>query len=823
VAENKADIFKKGDFLFVQGREPNHLFMLKSGLLEILKAPDEYNDLASDIIISKSKRVGLVKPGTLISGLSKFLAEPYSHSLRAVQDSQVVSYPLRKGGIKAIALADPPRTSAVLKQLYNMVSSSMNTYARALRLYQNISIIRDNLYILLNELSGGNATDEQLTESERLSEMYSANGGLVPEKIDIQFLVSDHSRFISGNYEFPGEKADVLFKNELSSFIKQFLKLENGLLNSIIKSDPQIGINMFNSLSDIFSSVLGRTEILIQLINDELNILFGEGPGWTSLLVDDGGFDSWINSGRLDDNFVKNYLSLIVKINSVYEETTGIKLIEEFTGVKKIHQYYTGNKHRFDDASKQTDVQKEARSKPDGTGGSSGEGLKHSMGQIFEFSLVDKDFQNKFLKSLNDFKNSKNPFNTESEGRKLRRHLSKMYWDLYKQTFIRSKTESSVPRAVKLMLKFGFLDDEMVEDGQIAELNDLARQREKAGDISVMFESEFLSKIYDGKETPSITEMGLTYDAYLREQDKHSRKKRNEEASVIGDENILKTMYEIEQRLASTAAVCSGSTATAFPILTSHAMKGSLKNAYSSRFKVETIVNELKDIDFSAFYRETVLKIDEAREIIKEEVLPYFILLPVYGTKTLLWQELSGTNKRTRGRIVIPVFFMGDLKKSLAHTFACYRWELNRTTKGALWADPVDGGITGEYFDYVNTFKKNSKLSAEAKEKIKEKFKSLRTNRDRFADDYLNWVLYEKNGIMKLNSVVRAMFFKHVPFQKESRDRLENMPAFSQSATRYSNINKKAVEAYHRRFKKYQDEEGNYPPEIQNYFKFLGL
>ena len=54
-----------------------------------------------------------------------------------------------------------------------------------------------------------------------------------------------------------------------------------------------------------------------------------------------------------------------------------------------------------------------------------------------------------------------------------------------------------------------------------------------------------------------------------------------------------------------------------------------------------------------------------------------------------------------------------------------------------MWGDPIEGGVTGEYFDYVNNFRKNSKLSTEAKEKIRDRFKALRTNRDRFADDYL--------------------------------------------------------------------------------------
>jgi hypothetical protein len=139
-----------------------------------------------------------------------------------------------------------------------------------------------------------------------------------------------------------------------------------------------------------------------------------------------------------------------------------------------------------------------------------------------------------------------------------------------------------------------------------------------------------------------------------------------------------------------------------------------------------------------------------------------------------------------------------------------------------MWADPVEGGITGEYFDYVNTYKKNSRLTQEMKEKITERFKSLRTNRDRFADDYLQWIFNEKDGIMKLNTLVREMFFKHVPFKKDVRENLEGMPAFTQMASRYKNISARNYAAYERKFKKYLDA-GGYPPEIQKYMNYLKM
>ena len=82
-------------------------------------------------------------------------------------------------------------------------------------------------------------------------------------------------------------------------------------------------------------------------------------------------------------------------------------------------------------------------------------------------------------------------------------------------------------------------------------------------------------------------------------------------------------------------------------------------------------------------------------------------------------------------------------------------------------------------------------------------------------------VSYEKDGIMKLNAVVREMFFKHIPFKAEIREQLESMPAFTKYANRYKNVNARDIAAYERKFKKYQDETGKYPPEIEKYFEFM--
>jgi CRP-like cAMP-binding protein len=799
---------RPGDLLFIQGEAANGLYMLQSGTVEVLSASDEYNGLDRSIILSKSRRVGLLSGKTLLPGFSAHLTGPYMKSVRAVTDAAVTRFSVPAGGIQGFADSDPGQTLNILKHLYNNINAISVIIAKYTKLYQTVCMMADNMAIMYREMSETNACERLHHAAENLHAKFKSKGGAMPRPADARFLITDNSSYLGKKYLLP-EAVQEHAHTKFDDFILRTLQLEQNVVVSMFRSDSSMASSMYDGLTESFIGALDRVEKICHYVDNELAILFRDSDSWTSYLMDSGGIGEWERSGKCSPDFVKNLLSLLVKVNALYEELTGRKMTSLFPSIRKIHAYYSSGRGGG-----------EAEAKREAPAVISLGALSKSIHQIFEFAVVQKDFKTRLLKLLNEFKSSKNPFNTEPEGRKLRRHITALYWELYKQVYIRSKSESAIPRPVQMMLNFGFLDESLLEEQQVAEIAELSRIREKSRDIPVLLETEFLSMIYEGKVEPSITEMGLTYQGYLEEQDKHRSKKDREQEQKV-DEHIGKVMYEIGQRLATTAAICSGSTATAFPILTSLMVRGNMRQLYTSKRKIETVTKEVRNIDFSVFYRETVLKIGDAREIIQEEVIPYFILLPIFGSRTLLWQDMTGTNKRSRGRIVVPIFFIGDLTRSLVHTFASFRWELNRDIKGAMWADPIEGGVTGEYFDYVNTFKKMSKLSQEAKEKIDERFKGIRNNRDRFADDYIQWVLYEKDGIMKLNNVVRDMFFRHIPFRKELREKLEEMPAFTHPATRYKNVHKREVEAYERKFKKYQNENGEYPEEIRKFFEFL--
>ncbi|NLV66288.1 MAG: cyclic nucleotide-binding domain-containing protein [Spirochaetes bacterium] len=808
---------KQGEILFIQGGNPDRIYMLQDGEIEILSAPAEFAGLDKNIIIDKSARVFSLKGKSMLLGFSGLLASPYTRSARAVTASQVVEYPLPQGGFRGIAGREMNTSINMLRQLFNNFMNAQAHMKKTVSAYVRLCQVDDNMALAHSSLAKGSGPDPVVKKSDDLRTLFNMNRGTIPSIITVDFLLEDRSAQFRKSYT---EKIamDSLVP-EYADLAKRVLKLDPQIIATMLKADSDIALSLFTAITRGFDRMLDNTSAIMEKFEQKIKTFF-DGPGsWAEYFTAMDGLKDWSSRGGLASDFQSGLARLMQRLEAMALEVSG-KGFGRFDGYNKLLNMLAGRGERSVAAANEP-----AEAEGDFAGAPSviSTGLQKSIFQIFEFAMVEKEFQNRLLKMLNDFKMSKNPFGTESDERKMRRFITQMYWDLYKQVFVRSKIESTTPRAAKLMLNYGFLDDTMLTPEQIAELNDLARMRERQPEFPVYSEYEFLSMIYNGDEEPSITEMGLAYDAFLREQEKYQKKNKGEENTEDPNSPMSKTLHEISQRLASTAAVCSGGTATAFPILTAELVKGSFKNLYQNKHAVSEIIKKLRDIDFSVFYRETVLRLDSAREVIEEEVVPYFVLLPIYGTKTLLWQEISGNNKRSLGRIMIPVFFAGELEKSLMHTLACYRWELNRSMKGAMWADPIEGGISGEYFDYVNTFKKNSRLSPEMKEQISLRFKSLRTNRDRFAADYMLWVEFEREGIMKLNNVVREMFFKHIPFKKETREILENMPAYSKYAGRYKNVQAREIAAFERKFKKYQNDAGEYPAEIEKFFEYLKI
>ncbi|HQL83354.1 MAG TPA: cyclic nucleotide-binding domain-containing protein, partial [Spirochaetota bacterium] len=492
---------KSGNVLFVQGEKPSCLYMLQSGSIEILSASDEYDGLDRSIVLSKSKRTGMLSGKTLLSGFAARLTGPYRRSVRAVTDCEVAKYPLPASGIQGFADSDPAQALNILKHLYGNIKTVSGVIARFTKLYQTVCVMTDNMGLLYKEMSETNASERLHHAAEDLHNRYRANRGPVPDRFDARFLITDNGKYLGKEYHLPEAVAGSA-ATKFDDFILRTLQLDQNVVVSMFKADATMAASMYDGLLESFIDTLERIGTISHYVDKEFAILFGEQDSWASYLMDSGGMTEWERSAKYSPDFLKNFLSLLVKVNGLYEELSGRKLTALFPSIRKIHAHYSSGKTGGESAAAQAPAAVS-------TGA-----FSKSIHQIFEFALVQKDFRTRFLKLLNEFKTAKNPMNTEQEGRKLRRQISLLYWDLYKQVYVRSRSESAVPRPAQMMLSFGFLDEGLLEPAQVEELAELSRIREKSRDIPVLMETEFLGMIAEGKVEPSITEMGLTYQGH---------------------------------------------------------------------------------------------------------------------------------------------------------------------------------------------------------------------------------------------------------------------------------------------------------------------
>ena len=395
---------------------------------------------------------------------------------------------------------------------------------------------------------------------------------------------------------------------------------------------------------------------------------------------------------------------------------------------------------------------------------------------------------------------------------------NRIFLDMYYLAFFRSsKNKENFP--IEYLLYYGYIDALLISKPLQQFIETAFGETDPQRQIFPF--CEWLKLIHSGEEEPSINELGLSYDKYIRR--KLSRMSRQEQAKwnkIPKEEKDLdRVKHEINNMAATVMRMMTGG--ESIPYVLSDVVIGNFKNNYVSIDRLSREVNAIREQDFSIFYRETAYHpTSTSTEIVQIEVEPYLIIMPVSGDRVVFWQEAAG-KKYSRGRIFVPLFFIGDLRTALIQALGNYRWELCRSSKGALWTDPVEGSLTGAFHDYMLFYKKNSKLSSEAKERIEQIVKNNRKDFKKiFIHYYTIWMENEIKGTMKMDKVARDIFSRYVPFSSAIRKELIRFPAYQGAIERYHTRCKKNITRLQVRYKNRLDENGNLPKILKDNLSF---
>lgn len=445
------------------------------------------------------------------------------------------------------------------------------------------------------------------------------------------------------------------------------------------------------------------------------------------------------------------------------------------------------------------------------------EGIDY-LAQILEFSGYEEKKAKSFQAALQEYKNLPDILATTDDVRKLRRKLTDDFYNIYELVFFNSLDRSYMPTSVKMFLNFGFMDEEMVGKENTRSLFELAGaiKRCKAKNVFTIY--EWLLSVYQGKNEPSRNEFDMDYTGYLNEQ-KKTGKITAAQVPILAKDNRTKLKFEMQNMFVSTNRATYGKISTFCPILYKDDIIGTPENMLITAEKANDALDEIRNIDFSLFYREVGFSDPEHEvnmEMIQKEVIPYIILMPNAGSKAMMWQETAGIKKDTQARMIFPILTVTDVGEMMVDVCGRFRWEMCRKIQGVRWNDVTEASLTSEYSDYIQYYRKNHDLSADAKEKVKNAlYKSKNNYREVFVKDYQSWIRYESKGSFRLNKVARDIIFRYCPFNKAIRAELKANPMYREMFEKYEILKDRKARHMLLWYDKYQKKGGVITEELQ--------
>lgn len=820
-----------GEVLFDEGSPCDSLNILHQGSLILEKK-------------SGNRNVPLIKltGSHLTPGILHLIEDSrYRYTIKAIEDSIVSTY---QGSSKSIEKTITTKLSLgvmIAKTLMKEISEvfKKNNHIRALS--SQLTKFTDNLSIVYFQLApsffpdvnpqgpvehpSDEITDPILRLTRENLHHFLYRGGRLPEPPTSTFLFEDRGEQLLKEY---GEEIEI--EDKEFYFIRKILITEPKIQNPLFEADPSILVHICTKLSEVLKAMLDKFDEESESLNQVMELFFAPEHG-----------------------MLEKYYQVLEFQQSGISETTA-DILSPFTEIisDKINGFlnmyrnifsfdYDKITPRFDDfqtRAKQLADSLKAQTKMEGGSIVAGvdiesvkRDLEGSATKIMTFAKMPADKVKEFSSLLIKFKTMKNPLDPEPDARKVRRNITKTYWEVYEKCFVRYMNDKNIPKPVELMLKYGYFDETLLEESQYVYLYSLEDKTRPANpEITTHSGIEWLEAIYHKKFPSSIDEMGQTYFEKIKMSTREVNYKRESDLPPEVDTSLSRLQHELAALYVPNVRLTTGSPMSHLPILTKFHIVIPLEKCFVTKKQLADALEEIMSIDVTAFNREVIYNDEEMgilKEFVQKRVIPDFIIVPSIGGKIMMWQDVSifrGSGaKASKGRIVLPVFVTGDLKTMLMEAIAAFRWELCKTILGADWNNVGIPSITADYTDYVQFFKKSRDLSIEVKEKLATELKRFRNDRDKFVHDYLHWIKYESDGVPRVNKVVRNMFYRHIPFSKEVRDKVSKLPAFAEIHNRFTNIRRRQHREFENRYKKYSNQTGFLPPALQENLDFYKI
>ncbi len=457
--------------------------------------------------------------------------------------------------------------------------------------------------------------------------------------------------------------------------------------------------------------------------------------------------------------------------------------------------------------------------------------LQNSLQQIIDYSEHDKKDLAAFAKGMEYFVAATDKMAYDDEMKEHKRNITAKFFALYKDCFFKSITKGNAPIAVKLFLHYGYMDENLLSMEQLMFLckdqakKEVESETSKEDVIKVYTMYEWLKEIYSGNQEPSKNEFDEDFLEYIK------RLRSEGDAKALDPEAVndkgWRVEFEVDNMFRVNDKICYGHISSYVPVLFQDVMYGHMEKMILSRDQMKDSIMKIEEIDYSAFYREYLCSFSDIAVYhfpMPVKAYPKVILIPGYGVNGSMWQEISGKDKTSSGRFLLPAILGTDLDEVMLKLVGRLRWELCRCVMGREWNDIRSKSFTAEYIGYMQFYRENKDLSEEARDKIKRQIVKARNNtREFFVYDYEDYIKKEYYGIMKLNKVARELLSTYVPFKKEIREKLKKQRPFEVAIARYERNRLKKEQELHSLIRNFQHKNKPVPEEVMEVIHYYEL
>lgn len=794
---------KAGETIFIEGQESNSINILAKGKVDVhISTLDEIESLDEKHLINNSYRLFSIDQNIFFGANDLFLSRKHTFSYRAAEDSIIFSYLINDiNEIEDLFKQKNEYSSYVINSISTIIESSYNSLKSLEELIKSLSVMTDNLCLFFWILKDKHGFQYDPSHSAfrdslfKLQEMREEKRFL-PLAFEPEFIESNHLEY---DY-FPSEEIDSLKMN----YYRYLSNINTDLKKQFLNESFVISQYNCTDCSLLLESIQFKIKEALKVAKEYIELLYSEQK--PCIFEDFTKASSQFSSSLYDPTDMVDVLQYMAdKFKYAVE-----KLKNEYCHELKVNPDILQRK------ADQAKVELEHKTSNVSDTQSSAivregipEELNNSAERILEYSNISKDRYDLFMSSLKAFRGLRDKLSDDEQVRNLRKEMATIFFEVYEAVFKRVIAENNQDKLFHMFLTYSYMDEQLLSPQHLWTLYELSESNISNAASSIHSMKSWLQLIYDKEKDPSVNSFSMDYFDMFREMRKQGTISESEKAAYDNN-NEGRLSFEIENMFKPNHRLCNRQLSTYFPILYDEVIIKDLDKALVTPEKINAAIQKVLDIDYSAFHREISyfnMKKRIEKEFIMQAVSPDIILMPVYGNNSIMWQEISGRIRNTPGRLILPIFTEGNLDDMIQRLIGELRWELCKTMMGLAWNDVSIKSLTSEYMDYIQFFKKNKDISEEGKEKIKQQLKKHRNiMRDVFVSDYVAWLNYESNGIIKLNKLTREIFYKYCPFSKETRQKLLTHPSFAACANLYENLKAKKVKELENRYAKYTRE-----------------